>query len=374
MGTSNDILNGFIITCFLIGILVIIEFVIILHLTFKLYFQKHSNIKNICTETVTILCFITCIIVGICDGLHCYFSNYYGYDMFTIQYPINIFMFIADVGTLIAYLFLGFIWYLRVYLPFKNTIYAVTFSYQIVYVILNILAAGSFILYVILFLTMNSVSNDDDDVYQLKKPQRFDLFIATAFMLCISGSLLYLLVSKLASIYRDTKKIIIKKYAKLENNNNNYNSLIYDASLNTTLNTSNHNGSDISTDDDFRNKFAGDNYSITLDSSCNPTIKAVGYLDTTDLTYVITRQTLLGFISIIFQVGLGFGAAIVYVSHNYSLTNISSFIIYFCRNLSLLMNMISLCLSYKMNSFIYAKLCLLCHVSCWNCCMKCVDK
>ena len=119
-------------------------------------FEKHVSYFTF-QSMASIFSFGAFFCVSVFDVLHCYFSYKYGYPMFSSKYPINIMLFCGDLSVAVAYLCLSIVLYLKVYIPFRNTIYHVHPCCQLFFVILGVSSLAGIYINIYTYIIYNII-------------------------------------------------------------------------------------------------------------------------------------------------------------------------------------------------------------------------
>lgn len=208
------------------------QILMFVRLIWKLYCERQSSInKNRFQEIVSIICFFSCIISSLCDIIQIYICYQNDWVIFTIKSPINILMILSDTSTFFGFGCIAFTWYLRIYIPFRNTKYQISLCYHVLFWLLVLFCFTLQMIMNFFYIFTNNNNVPTNIPYKMNIYQKYNMLGTSILNFLLGISLLYLLITKLRKIYDDINILHNER-----NLNNQINSSIQ-ISQNTTINT-----------------------------------------------------------------------------------------------------------------------------------------
>eukprot|EP01084_Bolivina_argentea_P104923 187837_1 len=359
---SNSVQHPSLLT-FVITSAIICELFIFISLLFKknngstqINFVCYKNVKiESIMRTSTSMSLIFCMIAGLFDIAHCQYvyKHNHTHIMFSDSFPIDIFIMFADLGSIIAESFVWITWYFRVYISFTAS--GTEMKTSLVLLFWSLLIIGDVIAfgYAILFVIKPNNQHPPKQYY-LSKFQQPNMLIIGIIDFTMLIFLFTLFISKLYNLSKTNPK---QKKRKLDvpliqtqeertltltpapdinilNVQTSYTSIDEEIEPNHQTNSLNSLKEQLRIDE---NESKHQTNSLKLDANG---------IDTTYKIKTYERtQILLGVISIVSQFSLLCTVSVLYKLQNYTLSNETSFIIYYVRNIANLINMICLYLS-----------------------------
>ena len=191
----------------IIFIIVISQLLLLISLIFQLYCKCKSSEIFIFQEIIAIICFIACIIAAFIDIFNTYYCSTHNWVMFTIHYPMDILFAISEISTFIGCGSVVIIWYLNIFIKFKDTVYQISTCFHLIFWLLVVFSMAISITHAVFFIINSNDNISTNESYVLPTYQRYNFIIMVSVDLILLLSLTYLFISKARIIYEDGKAI-----------------------------------------------------------------------------------------------------------------------------------------------------------------------